>query len=162
MPTSDSDTTLSKLPTSYSRNGRFPIRSAKLASNVCLAISEGISLNRFCRHSNLSRGFIENWLRSDSAFQSQYARAREIMANRYADDIVDLSDSATPGNAHVVRLQVDTRRWVASKLLPKVYGDRLPDLNVNTTTNVVVLSEEKTRELQERLKRLRDSEANET
>ena len=53
---------------------------------------------------------------------------------------------------------MDTLKWRASKLKPRVYGDRLPDLNVNATTNIVVLNEERTRELQERLKRLRQAE----
>jgi hypothetical protein len=44
------------------------------------------------------------------------------MADKFADEIVELSDMATPRDAHVRRLQVDSRKWIASKLLPRVYG----------------------------------------
>jgi hypothetical protein len=35
------------------------------------------------------------------------------------------SDSATAENWQQVRLQVDTRKWAASKILPKQYGDKV-------------------------------------
>ena len=70
-----------------------------------------------------------------------------------ADEIVDLRDKATPENAHTVRVKIDARRWIAAKLKPRVYGERPPDLNVTTNVQAVVLTEDKARELQKRLKR---------
>ena len=59
------------------------------------------------------------------AFRRQYALACEIRADVFADEIVELADAATPENANAVRLQVDAQKWIASRLLPKKYGDRL-------------------------------------
>ena len=55
-------------------------------------------------------------------FASQYARARERQAEVRAEENVDISDN----DPHPVRarIRVDARKWVASKLLRKVYGDR--------------------------------------
>jgi len=36
-----------------------------------------------------------------------------------------LADTANAQNAQAVRLKIDVRKWLASKLVPKVYGDRL-------------------------------------
>jgi len=63
------------------------------------------------------------------------------MADKFADEIVELADSATPRDAHVIRLRVDSRKWVASKLLPKVYGDRPNEITVNTQVNICQISE---------------------
>jgi hypothetical protein len=68
-----------------------------------------------------------------------YARAREAQAELYASEIIDISDDATQDelftdegkrvcNAEFVmrsKLRVDARKWVASKLLPKKYGDKV-------------------------------------
>ncbi len=61
----------------------------------------------------------------DPDFAKAYARAREVQAHHEADEIRAIADSATPENVHVARLQVDARKWRASKLAPKVYGDKL-------------------------------------
>lgn len=43
-----------------------------------------------------------------------------------ADELVAIADRATNnGNTQARRLQVDARKWLLSKALPKVYGDKL-------------------------------------
>lgn len=79
------------------------------------------------------------WLREDEAFAQQYARAREDQADALADEIVAIADEAEVSakqdgeeirlalDATAVarnRLRVDARKWVASKLKPKKYGER--------------------------------------
>ena len=84
------------------------------------------------------------WLENDPKFRDQYARAREQQADHYAEEVVDIADEdpatvfSTEGRgenaadiervdgaavAHQ-RLRVDARKWYASKLAPKKYGDR--------------------------------------
>ena len=72
-------------------------------------------------------------------FWQQYARAREAQAEVWADEIVsiadDVSNDFTTGkdgkeivdheNIQRSRLRIDARKWIASKLLPKRYGDKL-------------------------------------
>lgn len=66
---------------------------------------------------------VANWLQDQPEFANQYVRARRIGIQLHIDGIVDLADSATDKNAHAIRLKVDVRKWLASKLLPKVYGE---------------------------------------
>ena len=61
----------------------------------------------------------------DQAFCQRYARARESQAHREAEEIREIADEATPETVQVARLRVDARKWRASKLAPKVYGDKL-------------------------------------
>lgn len=64
-----------------------------------------------------------NWLRDDAAFFEQYAHAREAQADYYADEIATIAD--TEPDANKARVRIDARKWAASKLKPKVYGDKL-------------------------------------
>lgn len=80
------------------------------------------------------------WLTKHKDFVDKYACAREAQAEFYASEIIDIADE-TPiterpdpdggmtrcvDSAGVQRnkLRVDTRKWIASKLLPKKYGDK--------------------------------------
>lgn len=64
-------------------------------------------------------------LSSDENFWQEYARAREAQAHREADEIRSIADAATPEDYNVARLKIDARKWRASKMAPKKYGDRL-------------------------------------
>ena len=66
---------------------------------------------------------IDEWIADDEALALRYARARESQADVMADDIVFLADSCKDHNK--CRLQIDARKWVASKLKPKKYGDKV-------------------------------------
>jgi hypothetical protein len=63
-------------------------------------------------------------LAEDAEFAQEYARAREAQAHHEADEIKGLADAATAETVHVARLQIDARKWRASKMAPKVYGDK--------------------------------------
>ena len=62
-------------------------------------------------------------------FSEQYTRAREAQAELWADEVVSISDEAVTAADNVkvqaARLRVDARKWVAAKLLPKRYGDKV-------------------------------------
>ena len=64
------------------------------------------------------------WLNKHAEFRELYTQAREIQADVHADELVAIADDATPENAQVARLRVDSRKWVASKLRPKTWGDK--------------------------------------
>jgi len=79
------------------------------------------------------------WLASLPEFVTQYAHAREAQADAYADEIAEIADDgkrdytvdadgvAFVDHDHIARarLRVDARKWIASKLKPKKYGDKL-------------------------------------
>lgn len=67
-------------------------------------------------------------LSEDEHFAQEYVRVREIQGHREADEIRKIADKATAENYNVARLRIDARKWRASKMAPKVYGDKL-DLN---------------------------------
>jgi hypothetical protein len=81
---------------------------------------------------------ILRWADANENFSQQYAQARARGYQLLADEIIEISDDSSRDiveteegpvtNAEVVarsRLRVDTRKWMLSKMLPKVYGDKL-------------------------------------
>ena len=75
-------------------------------------------------------------INKDETFAELYARAKEDQADFMADEMLEIADKATAKNAHAVRLQLDTRKWLASKLKAKRYGDKIQhdhEGNVNVT-----------------------------
>jgi hypothetical protein len=57
------------------------------------------------------------------------ARAREQQVEHYVDQMISIADGVAnctdSAIVHAARLAIDTRKWAASKLLPRKYGDRL-------------------------------------
>jgi hypothetical protein len=63
------------------------------------------------------------WKHEKKEFYEQYARARESGYELMADALVEIADDKL-GDPARDRLRVDTRKWMLSKALPKIYGDR--------------------------------------
>jgi hypothetical protein len=87
------------------------------------------------------------WINADDARIQQYARAREVMADNYAEESIAIADSdcneeGLDGRMRVSsalvaqkRLQYDARKWYVSKLAPKRYGDKLDVTSEGKTIN---------------------------
>lgn len=61
---------------------------------------------------------IYRWLEANEEFRHQYARAREKQADYFAEEIIEIADSAQAESAAVskAKLQIDARKWAASRL----------------------------------------------
>lgn len=124
-------------------------------------IADGEAVNAICTSKELptSRTIFRR-AQEDDAFRKDYDLACRIRAERYAEELVTLADTAknatSPEEVQAIKLRVNTRQWVVSKLLSKKYGDKTGDVNVSVTSNNLVISEEQRRELMKRVKRLRE------
>ena len=76
-----------------------------------------------------SRTTVVRWLSEKPEFRNQYAQAREDQADALFDEALDIARSATNQDAHAKRLLVDTIKWAAAKLRPKVYGRAEADVD---------------------------------
>ncbi|MGE0630955.1 MAG: terminase small subunit protein [Pseudobdellovibrionaceae bacterium] len=103
------------------------------------------SKKEYPHYSNFMR-----WIDSDEKLREKYARAKEEQADYLAEQLLEIADDGSndwmlnndpdnPGykfngeHHQRSRLRVDTRKWIASKLKPKKYGEKLelgatPDL----------------------------------
>ena len=119
--------------------GRPRHNDAEFWPTIIKRITEGESLSAIMRTEGFpSYQWAKDRLREDPELRRVYEQAYEDRADFLADQLIELSDSKRPkhldgpgANAWVqqLRLQVDTRKWVAAKLRPRFYGERL-DLEV--------------------------------
>ena len=108
-----------------------------VAEDILARLSAGESLNAICKADEMPPiQAIWEWLSTQPEFAVKYARARDLQADAHADEITAICDERPPevvgeGGASRVdsgwvqwqRNRIDARKWVASKLKPKKYGD---------------------------------------
>lgn len=111
----------------------------EIEAEIFKRIAGGESLRKICDDDWMpNRETVRRRLVDDETFCGQYARAREAQADTLFDQILDIADDATndfmqrdgvevPDTEHIQRskLRIEARKWMAGKLRPKVYGDKL-------------------------------------
>jgi len=121
--------------------GRPSLWDETLAKEICDQLAEGIPLANICKSDRYpSVSTVLSWLDRDDFCQS-YARARQQSADKLADEIVSISDDPKL-DPNDKRVRVDARKWVAAKLKPQSYGDRL-DMNLSGELKVQSVPDEK-------------------
>lgn len=117
--------------------------AAALKSVISDRLGKGESLHTILKSDGMpSFSVVFGWIANDSQFAEQYARAREAQADKMAAEILEISDTPVIGikkktdetgkvevtEADMIehrRLQVDARKWLAARMAPKKYGDKM-------------------------------------
>lgn len=128
--------------TEKNKGGRPSLYSDELAQSIIERLCDGESLRSICRDDGYpTRYTIFNWCDSNPAFAAKYARARQVQADALFDDMLEIADDASNdymekrnkegdvtgyeinGEHHArTKMRLETRKWYAEKLKPKVYG----------------------------------------
>ena len=121
------------------RVGRPSKYCQKTTNTICELLASGKSLREICKRDDMpSMVTVFNWLHKYDEFLNQYARAREEQAEAMVDEILSIADEKPdyirddrgikridPASVNRNKARVDARKWVAAKLRPKRYGDRI-------------------------------------
>ena len=124
--------------------GRPSDYTQELADQICSQLAEGKSMRTVCLPDDMpDKSTVFRWLRTHDEFRDQYERAKDESADALIEETLDIADDGTndyitrensDGSEYEVvnsehiqrsRLRVDTRKWIASKLKPKKYGDKI-------------------------------------
>lgn len=129
--------------------GRPSDYSLETATIICNRLADGESLRAICVDDDMpDKSTVFRWLIANDPFRDQYARAREAQAEHLVDEILEISDDGTNdwmarrseaekgagvesgwvlNGEHVQRsrLRIDARKWFASKVAPKKYGEKI-------------------------------------
>ena len=118
----------------------------ELADKICKRIADGESLLLICKDDDMPhRSTVHRWLLDSTKkeFCDKYELSVKLRAEKMFEELVDIADDGTNdyvtkesenGGEYVVadrehiqrsRLRVDTRKWYLSKVVPKLYGDKL-------------------------------------
>lgn len=131
------------------------LRTPANAERICEMIAESWTLRQIGKEFECSPARIIDWVIEDEEFAKQYAHAKELMADRMADEIREISDDGSNDwmdregmragdHEHIQRskLRVDTRKWLMSKMMPKKYGE-FKQVDQTITQTVTVSLEER-------------------
>ena len=118
------------------RSGRPSLYTPQLADEICERLAKGESLRSICSDRYMPpESTVRVWVKNEAIdFGAQYAIARSIGYEQMAEELIAISDadyrlandSGVDGAAVAqARLMSDNRKWLLSKMLPKIYGDRV-------------------------------------
>lgn len=116
-----------------------------IAERICELIEETPKgLDHICDSDSelVSARTFHRWLEKSIGLRQRYARARERQADLLASEVIRIADTPrngikkktnADGDVEITegdmiehrRLQVDARKWMAGKLAPKKYGDKV-------------------------------------
>ena len=129
--------------------GRPTLLTVEMSKRICdLVATHDMGLPRLCEkfpelpeHQTINR-----WRREHAYFSANYAQAKMEQAELMAESIDDIASGLNEyyyrdketGAAKIdsglvahARLLIDSRKWLASKLAPKIYGDRAQQADSN-------------------------------
>lgn len=91
---------------------------------------------------------IMKWLSENKLFSEQYARSKELQADFLAEEILEIADDSSNDTidseygpqenkewVNRSKLRVDARKWVAAKLRPKKYSEKVDITTGGETIN---------------------------
>lgn len=131
------------------KKGRPEKYTTELADNICQEIATtSKGLRAICKELCISTTLIVRWLRDEDKeyFRIQYARAKKSQAHVLVEEMLELADNCRMGirkrkkklpNGLIeeetteidmverTRLQIESRKWLAAKLNPKKYGEKV-------------------------------------
>lgn len=126
--------------------GRNSVYTEELGREICERLADGESLNAICKSDHMpDERSVRSWaLNLEHPFSPNYRAAREIGYHKMAEELLEISDDGTndwmersgkdgEGTAYSVngehvsrsKLRVETRKWLLSKALPKIFGDKV-------------------------------------
>lgn len=95
-------------------------------------IASGGTIAALCRILGVGNTTFDRWVeRGGETRMASYARARVRAGQSLAEQTIDIADAATPQEAQVAKLRVDTRRWLASKLSEEFSDKQQPLVNID-------------------------------
>lgn len=123
--------------------GRPTDYSQELADQICEQLAMGISMRTVCKTEGMpAMATMFRWLREKEEFRQQYEKAKEESSDAMAEDLLYIADTPVMGEIKTIRpdgsveikqdemlghrrLQIDSRKWLMSKMKPKKYGEKI-------------------------------------
>jgi hypothetical protein len=125
-------------------SGRPSTYTDDIFYTIISQIAEGKSLRKICMDESMpDKATFYRWLGNDDALPDtddngnvnknkkrlcdKYARAKDDSADALAEEIQDIADDVLSKvhEPQVARVAIDAKKWAASKLKPKKYGDKV-------------------------------------
>jgi hypothetical protein len=122
--------------------------SPEMFETILKDIEDGLSLRKTSDKHSISTRTIWEFIQANQKNENRYAQAKEKQIENLLEEIHTLEDEmqaeiriCEPKIANAVatgyRTRIDNLKWIASKLKPKKYGERL-NLDADTTLHITM------------------------
>jgi hypothetical protein len=126
-----------KEPKKPGRPSKF---TPEIAAEICSRMANGETLRDICLDEHMPhRTTVSDWVLADEEFSRQYARARELQADFWGDECMEIADDGTNdwmqkksgdttvtvvNHEHIQRskVRIEQRQWMMERLNAKIYG----------------------------------------
>lgn len=126
-------------PRARASSDAHALREAKF-NKVLALMGTGLSAVKACEEAGVPWSSFHERLDADPAYADRYARARVLLLERMAEEIHQIADTPVEGVTITTKadggieekrgdmlehrkLQIEARKWLLAKLMPKKYGD---------------------------------------
>ena len=132
--------------------GRPTKYNQEIADKICELISTtSKSMRTICNEVGINYISHLRWTREHEEYCTQYARAKEDQSDLLIEEMIEIADDSSGDedvtengvrlNSEYVqrsRIRIDTRKWIASKLKPKKYGDKVDVTTDGQQMNTII------------------------
>ena len=99
--------------------------TTEITNQICEKLMSGVPLTRICEAKDLpSLSTVHRLINKDPSFAKQIIQARKVGCQFYLDKMIDELETVSNKDVGIVREKLHHYRWLASKLLPTLYGDK--------------------------------------
>ena len=99
--------------------------TSEVSKDIELKLMEGTPLTTICEAKEFpSLSKVYNWCATNKDFAQKIMNARRLGSQTYLDRCITELENADHKNIGVVRERLFHYRWLASKLLGQIYGDK--------------------------------------
>ena len=134
--------TKKKVVSTKTEKAKIIEQSKRFKDIIEMIEDQGFSLRKALKINKLSSQTFYKWIDENPELAKQYARGCEKRADALVEEILDIADDTNRDTIRFTKdgvereipdvewiqrskLRVDTRKWLASKLNPKKYGERI-------------------------------------
>jgi len=121
--------------------GRKSTYNAKVATEICNRIADGVPLRQICRDLNIAWRTVYEWREARPEFSARFARARDMGMDAILEEALEIANTPLPGKEVTKdrfgtsiktsdmlghrKLQIETRLKLLAKWNPTKYGDKV-------------------------------------
>ena len=121
--------------------------TSEISKDIQMLLMNGKPLTQICEmKGSPSLSKVYNWCAEDKEFAQQIMNARRLGSQTYLDRCISELENADHKNISVVRERLFHYRWLASKLLGQIYGDK-KEVQVDQHIEISWSDQDKTNEI---------------
>jgi len=110
--------------------GRPTVLTPELGERLLkLILTELISVRAAMQRVGRAPSQVHRWKKMDAQFRDQYERAFDFRTDLQLDEIIEIADDCRPGMVRKAKLQIDARKWIVSRMMPKLARGQAKGLN---------------------------------